>query len=99
MWPYGPETSLCLLILIQPIATMNPMDESPLLGEGFSALDGAGDRERREAAVARAIRRAGAQYGATLGNLQKGNRFGNAEFATPSKRQQRMNYHSSLEQG
>ena len=42
MWPYGPETSLCLLILIQPIATMNPMDESPLLGEGFSALDGDG---------------------------------------------------------
>ena len=59
MWPYGPETSLCLLILIQPIATMNPMDESPLLGEVFSALDGAGDRERKAAGVARAIRRAG----------------------------------------
>ena len=59
MWPYGPETSLCLLILIQPIATMNPMDESPLLGEVFSALDGTGDRERKAAGVARAIRRAG----------------------------------------
>ena len=59
MWPYGPETSLCLLILIQPIATRNPMDESPLLGEVFRALDGDGDRERRAAGVARAIRRAG----------------------------------------
>jgi GAF domain-containing protein len=35
------------------------MDESPLLGEVFSALDVAGDRERKAAAVARAIRRAG----------------------------------------
>src|ERR687895_199912 len=40
MWPYRPETSLCLLIPIQPIATMNPMDESPLLDEVFRALDG-----------------------------------------------------------
>ena len=59
MWPYRPETSLCLLIPIQPIATMNPMDESPLLDEVFRALDGDGDRERRAAGVARAIRRAG----------------------------------------
>jgi L-methionine (R)-S-oxide reductase len=51
--------SLCLLIPIQPIATMNPMDESPLLYEVFRALDGDGDRERKAAGVARAIRRAG----------------------------------------
>ena len=38
---------------------MNPMDEAPLLGEVFRALDGDGDRERRAAGVARAIRRAG----------------------------------------
>ncbi len=38
---------------------MNPMDGSPLLGEVFRALDGDGDRERRAAAVARAIRWAG----------------------------------------
>jgi L-methionine (R)-S-oxide reductase len=59
MWPYRTETSLCLLIPIQPIATMNPMDESPLLDEVFRALDGDGDRERRATGVARAIRRAG----------------------------------------
>jgi L-methionine (R)-S-oxide reductase len=59
MWPYRPETSLRLLIPIQPIATMNPMDESPLLDEVFRALDGDGDRERRAAGVARAIRRVG----------------------------------------
>jgi L-methionine (R)-S-oxide reductase len=35
------------------------MDEAPLLGEVFRALDGDGDRERRAASVARAIRRAG----------------------------------------
>ena len=38
---------------------MNPMDEAPLLGEVFRALDGDGDRERRAAGVARAIRQAG----------------------------------------
>jgi L-methionine (R)-S-oxide reductase len=59
MWPYRPEMSLCLLIPIQPIATMNPMDESPLLDEVFRALDGDGNRERKAAGVARAIRRAG----------------------------------------
>jgi hypothetical protein len=59
MWLYRPEMSLCLLIPIQPIATMNPMDESPLLYEVFRALDGDGDRERKAAGVARAIRRAG----------------------------------------
>ncbi len=59
MWPYRPETSLCLLIPIQPIATINPMDESPLLDEVFRTLDGDGNRERKAAGVARAIRQAG----------------------------------------
>src|SRR5919106_2593645 len=59
MWPYGPETSLRLLIPVWPVATMNPMDESPLLGEVFRALDGDAERERRATGVARAIRRAG----------------------------------------
>jgi L-methionine (R)-S-oxide reductase len=59
MWPYGPETSSGLLIPIQPIATMNPMDESPLLDEVFRALDGDANREPKAAGVARAIRRAG----------------------------------------
>ena len=38
---------------------MNPMDEASLLGEVFRALDGDGNRERKAADMARAIRRAG----------------------------------------
>ena len=45
---------------VRPIATMNPMDESRLLEEISRALNGEGDRQRKAAGVARAIRRAGA---------------------------------------
>src|SRR5918996_3695017 len=47
------------LLPARPIATINAVDESRLLDEVCRVLEGGGDRERKAAAIASAIRRAG----------------------------------------
>ena len=47
------------MILAWPIATMDAMDEARLLEEVSRVLEGGGDRERKAASIASAIRQAG----------------------------------------
>jgi L-methionine (R)-S-oxide reductase len=47
------------LLPVRPIATINAVDESRLLDEVCRVLEGGGDRERKAASIASAIRQAG----------------------------------------
>jgi hypothetical protein len=49
----------CAFVPVRPITTMKAMDESRLLGEVSRVLKGVGDRERKAAGIAEAIRRSG----------------------------------------
>jgi hypothetical protein len=46
------------LLPVRPIATINAVDESRLLDEVCRVLEGGGDRERKAAGIASAMRRA-----------------------------------------
>lgn len=50
---------LMTLLPVRPIATINAVDESHMLDEVYRVLEGSGDRERKAAGIAGAIRRAG----------------------------------------
>jgi L-methionine (R)-S-oxide reductase len=57
---FAQRSSLFMTLLpVRPIATINAVDESRLLEEVRRVLEGGGDRERKAAGIASAIRRAG----------------------------------------